>query len=182
METLWLGRSMWGRRFFAHMQGQPASSLWMTLVLALLWGAAQGYRGGVSLHQAAYRSGMRRRRRLPCRVVSVGNITCGGTGKTPLTMWLAQWYQQHGWRVAVLSRGYKAQTAQALQVVSTGAGPLLDWRVVGDEPYLLAQQLTGVPVLIGTDRYRSGCYAYKHFGVQVVILDDGFQYLALQRD
>jgi tetraacyldisaccharide 4'-kinase len=112
----------------------------------------------------------------------VGNITLGGTGKTPLVQWLAQWYQQHGWRVAVVSRGYKAQAAGSLQIVSTGDGPRLDWRLVGDEPFLLAQALPGVPVLIGKDRYHSGRYACDHFGAQVVLLDDGFQHLALHRD
>ena len=119
---------------------------------------------------------------LPCKVISVGNVTVGGTGKTPLTMWIAQWYQHHGWRVAVLSRGYKAQTPRSLQVVSRGDGPLLDWRAAGDEPYLLARALPGVPVIIGQDRYRSGRYACDHFGAQIVILDDGFQHLALHRD
>jgi tetraacyldisaccharide 4'-kinase len=84
--------------------------------------------------------------------------------------------------VAVLSQGYKAQAAGSLQVVSRGDGPLLDWRAVGDEPYFLAQALPDVPVLIGKDRYRSGQYACEHFGAQVVILDDGFQHLALHRD
>jgi tetraacyldisaccharide 4'-kinase len=97
-------------------------------------------------------------------------------------MWLAQWYQHHGWRVAVLSRGYKAQPACPLQVVSRGNGPLLDWRATGDEAYLLARTLPGIPVLIGKDRYRSGRYACDHFGAQIVILDDGFQHLALHRD
>jgi tetraacyldisaccharide 4'-kinase len=67
-------------------------------------------------------------------------------------------------------------------VVSAGHGPLLDWQAAGDEPYLLACSLPGVPVLIGKDRYCTGCYAYEQFGTQVVILDDGFQHHALQRD
>jgi tetraacyldisaccharide 4'-kinase len=132
--------------------------------------------------QASYAFGLRRKKQLPCRVVSIGNLTLGGTGKTPLTMWVARWYQQHGWRVAVLSRGYGAQTAGRFQVVSTGDGPLLDWQTVGDEPYLLAQSLPGIPVLIGQDRHLSGRYACDYFGAQVVVLDDGFQHYALHRD
>jgi len=97
-------------------------------------------------------------------------------------MWVARWYQRHGWRVAVLSRGYGARTARPLQVVSTGDGPLADWQTVGDEPYLLACSLPGVPVLIGKNRYRSGRYACDHFGTQVVVLDDGFQHCGLFRD
>jgi tetraacyldisaccharide 4'-kinase len=154
----------------------------MALGLLQFWIAAQGYRGVVEAKYTAYGIGVWRRRRLPCRVISVGNLTLGGTGKTPLTQWVAQWYQRHGWRVAVLSRGYKARAAGSLQVVSTGDGPRLDWRAVGDEPYLLARALPGVPVLIGKDRYHSGRYACEHFGTQVVLLDDGFQHLALHRD
>jgi tetraacyldisaccharide 4'-kinase len=99
-----------------------------------------------------------------------------------LTIWLARWFHRHGWRVAVLSQGYKAQAAGSLQVVSRGDGPLLDWRAVGDEPHLLARALQDVPVLIGKNRYWSGQYACEHFGAQVVILDDGFQHLTLHRD
>jgi len=97
-------------------------------------------------------------------------------------MWVARWYQQQGWRVAILSRGYGARPAACLRVVSSGHGPLLDWQVAGDEPYLLACSLPGVPVLIGKDRYRTGRYAYEQFGAHVLILDDGFQHHALQRD
>jgi tetraacyldisaccharide 4'-kinase len=115
-------------------------------------------------------------------VVSIGNLTLGGTGKTPLTMWVARWYQQQGWRVAVLSRGYGARPAARCRVVSSGGGPVLAWQEAGDEPYLLARALPGVPVLIGKDRYCTGRYACEQFGAQVVILDDGFQHHALQRD
>jgi tetraacyldisaccharide 4'-kinase len=69
-----------------------------------------------------------------------------------------------------------------VRVVSSGHGPLLDWRAVGDEPYLLACSLPGVPVLIGKQRYQTGRYAYEQFGAHVLILDDGFQHYALQRD
>jgi tetraacyldisaccharide 4'-kinase len=155
---------------------------WAGLGLTPLWLASHCYRGVVAARYASYASGVRRRQQLPCRVISIGNLTLGGTGKTTLTIWMARWYQQHGWRVAVLSRGYRAQTTIPFCVVSVGDGPLLDWRAVGDEPYLLACSLPGVPVLIGKDRYRSGRYACDHFGAQVVILDDGFQYYALQRD
>jgi tetraacyldisaccharide 4'-kinase len=114
--------------------------------------------------------------------VSIGNLTLGGTGKTPLTMWVARWYQQQGWRVVVLSRGYGGHAEGRLRVVSAGVGPLYDWREVGDEPYLLACELPGIPVLTGKNRYLSGRYACEHFAAQVLVLDDGFQHYALQRD
>jgi tetraacyldisaccharide 4'-kinase len=164
------------------MWGQHTPGLWLQAGLAPLWLASQGYRGLAYGHRASYTWGVRRQRRLPCTVVSIGNLTLGGTGKTPLTMWVARWYQQQGWRVAVLSRGYGARPAPRCRVVSSGCGPLLAWQEAGDEPYLLAGALPGVPVLIGKDRYGTGRYACEQFGAQVVILDDGFQHHALQRD
>jgi tetraacyldisaccharide 4'-kinase len=178
METILMGGSRWRHTVYACMNGHPAPSARVTLSLAPLWLASQLYRGVLA---GRYAYGMRRSKRLPCRVVSIGNLTLGGTGKTPLTMWVARWYQQRGWRVAVLSRGYGAQTTR-YQVISTGEGPLVDWHIAGDEPYLLARALPGIPVLTGRDRYQSGCYACAEFGSQVVILDDGFQYYPLQRD
>jgi tetraacyldisaccharide 4'-kinase len=115
-------------------------------------------------------------------VVSIGNLTLGGTGKTPLTIWVARWYQQQGWRVAVLSRGYRARTPAPVRVISTGDGPLCAWQEAGDEPYLLACALPGVAVLTGKERARTGRYACEVLGAEVLILDDGFQHHALQRD
>jgi tetraacyldisaccharide 4'-kinase len=182
METILMDGSRWRRTVYACMNGHAAPSVWMTLGLAPLWLASHLYRGVSVGHYVSYTYGMRRSKQLPCRVISIGNLTLGGTGKTPLTMWMARWYQEQGWRVVVLSRGYGAQPATPFRVVSTGDGPLLDWRKVGDEPYLLAQSLPGIPVLIGRNRYLSGCYACDQFGAQVVILDDGFQHYALRRD
>lgn len=182
METFLMGSPRWCHTVYACMDGQPAPSRWLSLGLTPLWLASHLYRGIVEGRSASYAYGVRRHKRLPCRVLSIGNLTLGGTGKTSLTMWVARWYQQHGWRVAVLSRGYGARTAAPFCVVSAGDGPLLDWRAAGDEPYLLARSLPGIPVLIGKDRYLSGRYACDHFGAQVLILDDGFQHYALQRD
>jgi tetraacyldisaccharide 4'-kinase len=182
MEMILMGGLQRRRTLYACMWGQATPSVWWQLGLTPLWLASQGYRGLVRGDLASYTCGVRQRRRLPCRVISIGNLTVGGTGKTPLTMWVARWYQQQGWRVAVLSRGYGAHTTGRVQVVSVGDGPLVDWRTAGDEPYHLACALPGVAVLIGRDRYASGHYAYEHLGAQVVILDDGFQHHALQRD
>jgi tetraacyldisaccharide 4'-kinase len=182
METLYMGRQRWPQAFYAALRRQSPQAGWWQYGLAFLWLLSQLYQGGVRLWAWSYTSGLRRRQRLPCRVVSIGNLTLGGTGKTPLTMWVARWYQQQGWRVAVLSRGYGGNAGGGLRVVSTGEGPLHDWQEVGDEPYLLACVLPGVPVLIGKNRYQSGLYACEHFGTQVLVLDDGFQHYALQRD
>jgi len=182
VETLVMGAPRWCHIAYAYMSGQATPSGWAGLGLTPLWLASHCYHGVVAAHYASYAYGVRRRQQLPCRVISIGNLTLGGTGKTSLTIWMARWYQQHGWRVAVLSRGYGAYLTTPFCVVSEGAGPVLDWRAVGDEPYLLADSLPGVPVLIGKDRYQSGRYACDHFGTQVAILDDGFQHYALQRD
>lgn len=182
METILMGGPRWRHKVYACMQGHAASSAWVGFGLAPFWLASQVYRGIVAGHGASYAYGLRRRKRLPCRVISIGNLTLGGTGKTPLTLWVARWFQKQGWQVAVLSRGYGAQPGSICQVVSAGDGPLVHWRAAGDEPYLLAQALPGVPVLIARDRYQGGRYACEQFGTQVVILDDGFQHVALQRD
>jgi tetraacyldisaccharide 4'-kinase len=182
VQTIFMGGLRWRQTLYTSMWGAHTPSLWLQAGLAPLWLASQCYRGLARGHVASYTWGVRRRRRLPCVVVSIGNLTLGGTGKTPLTMWVARWYQQQGWRVAILSRGYGSRPAARLGVVSSGQGPLLDWQAAGDEPYLLASSLPGVPVLIGKDRYRTGRYAYEQLGAQVVILDDGFQHHALQRD
>lgn len=181
VDMLRMGPARWQGTLYSAMQGRPIRTVWGRLGMTALWLASQMYRVVATGDRVSYGCGIRSRRRLPCTVVSIGNLTVGGTGKTPLTIWVARWYQEHGYRVAVLSRGYGAQTTH-LQVVSAGDGPIVDWRAAGDEPYLLAQALPGVPVLTGKDRYHSGRYACEHFGAQVLILDDGFQYHALHRD
>ena len=181
MRMIEMHRDGWRRAVYDGMQGRPAP-FWVRAGLSPLWLASQGYRAAASAHRMGYTSGVRRRRRLPCPVVSIGNLTLGGTGKTPLTEWTAQWYQRQGWRVAVLSRGYGGEATEQPQVVSAGGGPLTDWRTAGDEAYLLARRLPGVSVLVGRDRYASGLYACERFGAQVLGLDDGFQHHALHRD
>ena len=158
MRMIEMHRNGWRRAVYDGMQGLPAP-FWVRAGLSPLWLASQGYRVAASAHRAGYTSGVRRRRRLPCPVVSIGNLTLGGTGKTPLTEWTAQWYRRQGWRVAVLSRGYGGTPTEQPQVVSAGDGPVADWRTAGDEAYLLARRLPGVPVLVGRDRYASGLYA-----------------------
>jgi tetraacyldisaccharide 4'-kinase len=131
---------------------------------------------------AAYQQGWLRARRLPARVAVVGNLTVGGSGKTPLAQWLAQRLRADGCRVALLSRGYGARRRGPMTVVSRGDGPLESAAAAGDEPYWLAQNLPGVPVLIGPDRFSVGTRAIQEFGATHLVLDDGFQHLQLCRD
>jgi len=132
---------------------------------------------------------------LGCQVISVGNLTVGGTGKTPVVEVFARNLQQQGRKVAILSRGYKSKELPFLQkmsqrittgkietpprVVSDGKRLLLDSDTAGDEPYMLASNLPEVSVVVDKDRVKAGKYAIKELGCDTLILDDGFQYLKL---
>jgi tetraacyldisaccharide 4'-kinase len=177
-----MGRSRWHYTLYRHMCGEVGASGWLKLGFVPLWILSQVYRSLVYIHRQSFQLGWRARYGLPCRVISVGNLTVGGTGKTPLAMWLARWCLDQGWQVAVLSRGYGGQSGNVPHVVSPRQGKAQAWSTVGDEPYLLAQELPHVPVVVGKDRVRSGMYANCQFGTQVLILDDGFQHYRLARD
>lgn len=122
-------------------------------------------------------------RRLACPVISVGNLSVGGTGKTPVVAVLARWLLAQGERPSILSRGYKRQRApEGTVVVSDGRGALAGLDVSGDEPLMLARQVPEAVVCAGADRYVSGVLAERRFGCSVHLLDDGFQHLPLARD
>jgi tetraacyldisaccharide 4'-kinase len=144
---------------------------------------AAGVYGGVGrLRAALYRRGVLRARRLPCPVIAVGNLTVGGTGKTPMAIHVAGLLQQQGCRVAVVSRGYWGLAEKAGGVVSDGATLRMTAAEAGDEPYLMALLLPGVPVVVGRNRFRAGSRALAAFGVDILVLDDGYQHLQLARD
>lgn len=130
----------------------------------------------------AYRWGVFPSRKLDCRVISVGNLTLGGTGKTPFVMMIAETLRGHGLKPAILTRGYGGKSGEPVNVVCDGKQTLLSPEWVGDEAVMMAEKLKNVPVLTGPDRYQTGRYALDHFGVDTLILDDGFQHLALNRD
>ena len=129
-------------------------------------------------------------------MVSIGNLTCGGTGKTPVVEVFARSLSQQGRKVAILSRGYRSKNRSFWEkmrqkfnsehneippkVVSDGKNLLMDCEYAGDEPYMLASNLPDVAVLVDKDRVKSGIYAINHFQTDVIILDDGFQYLMLR--
>lgn len=129
-----------------------------------------------------YQRGFFTTRELPCKVVSVGNITLGGTGKTPLVAALAQQLHKRGMRVGILSRGYKGAREKKGGIVTDGKRIFLTSTEAGDEPFMLATMLSGIPVLVGKKRYAMGVYAHERFALDVLILDDGFQHLMLKRD
>ena len=134
------------------------------------------FRSVVALRRAFYRAGVLRSERLPVPVVVVGNITVGGSGKTPLTIALAKALAAHGWQPGIVSRGYRAGSAAPRAV---GADATAD--AVGDEPLLLAR--TGFPVWVGADRPRAARDLLSAYpGCNVIVADDGLQHYALARD
>ncbi|MBW2021912.1 MAG: tetraacyldisaccharide 4'-kinase [Deltaproteobacteria bacterium] len=146
------------------------------LTFSLLYGL------GARARWVAYSRGILRQRKLPGFVLSVGNITVGGTGKTPMTIMLASWAKDQGFSVCVLSRGYGGSYKGDVLVVSDGEEIKASWEQCGDEPYLIASEISGVPVVVARKRFLGGRYAHEKFGSNLFILDDGFQHLALKRD
>ena len=121
-------------------------------------------------------------RRLPIPVLSVGNLTLGGTGKTPVVIALTEWLLAQGKRVAVLSRGYRRSSTDPRLLVSDGERLLVGPNEAGDEPFLIAQRCPKALVAVGADRYQLGDWVLHRFPVDCLVLDDGFQHLGLYRD
>jgi tetraacyldisaccharide 4'-kinase len=136
----------------------------------------------VRLRRALYAHGLARRRSLPVPVVSVGNLTVGGSGKTPLVQVLARELARRRRRPVVLSRGYRGRREEDPAVVSDGERVLLSAMEAGDEPVMLARAVEGLPVVVGRERAAAGRLAIERFAPGVLLLDDGFQHLRLQRD
>jgi len=120
-------------------------------------------------------------RKLPAKVISIGNITAGGTGKTPAVIYLAKLLLKNKRTVGILSRGYGRKTA-GTQLVTDGEKTVNDWRNFGDEPTLIAQTLTGVPVVVDSNRHRGGMFLIENFDPEIIIMDDAFQHRAIERD
>ena len=135
----------------------------------------------VATREKFYNAGVLRVFRLDHPVISIGNLTLGGTGKTPLVIALAERLQKEGFRPVVLSRGYKRESS-GLLVVSRGGGPLVRWQECGDEPFLIAHRVPGTAVVVGADRYKAGRLAETEGLGDIFILDDGFQHRRLFRD
>ena len=149
------------------------------------------FAAAVSIRYLLYKLGILRRWPLGVQVISIGNVTAGGTGKTPVTEIFARTLAAEGRKVAILSRGYRRKEAPFWQrmftqviepplVVSDGRHILLDAATGGDEPYMLASNLPGVAVVVDRSRVKAGRYAIKRLGCDTIILDDGFQYQRLK--
>ena len=161
---------------------ERAPSLGRRLVLAPLVLLSWLYAAGAVLHRAWWERGPRRPVRLACRVVSIGNLVVGGSGKTPVAAWVAAALARRGWPVVIASRGYGGRGAAAVEVVSDGRFVRGRAEVVGEEPMLLAGLAPGVPVLVGRRRDTVGRRAVAAFDAQVLVLDDGFQHHRLAKD
>ena len=121
-------------------------------------------------------------RRLPVPVLSVGNLTMGGTGKTPAVILFVDWLLAQGKRVAILSRGYRRTSTAQYLMVSDGERLLVDASEAGDEPFMMAQRCPKAIVAVGADRYELGDWVLSRLPIDCLVLDDGFQHLGLYRD
>ncbi len=162
----------------------------------ILFIASRFYRMVIQFRIWMYDKRVIRNHALGCLVVSIGNLSCGGTGKTPVVEVFARTLSEKGRKVAILSRGYRSKKRSFLhrlaqrfrsqkielppKVVSDGKNLLLESDYAGDEPYMLASNLRKVAVLVDKDRVKSGLYAVEQYQTDVIILDDGFQYLMLK--
>ncbi len=182
--------------YFLHIINRKRHASFDRITSSFLFALSNFYRRAVQFRIWLYEKRIFRYRTLGCLVVSVGNLTCGGTGKTPVVEVFARTLSQKGRKVAILSRGYRSKDRSFIEkvyqifrskkyevpprVVSDGQNLLLNSSTAGDEPYMLASNLSDVIVLVDKDRVKSGRYAIMEFGADTLILDDGFQYLDLK--
>jgi len=166
------------------------------LVRAGLFGLSKVFKLAVKVRRFLYNARILRDSTLGVQVIAIGNLTVGGTGKTPVVEKFARELRDQGRTVAILSRGYRSKPSPLSQrlvnkllwreefvpprVVSDGRSLLLDSETAGDEPYMLASNLKDVVVLVDKDRVKSGRYAIEKFGCDTLLLDDGFQYWKLR--
>ncbi|MBP1751395.1 MAG: lpxK [Geobacteraceae bacterium] len=168
--------------YFRNLVEGKRKGLDASILLFLLKVLSVPYAIIMRLRALAYEKGFFRSRALPKPVVSVGNITVGGTGKTPVVSLIARYYIDRGKRVAVLSRGYRGQSRGKISIVSDGRNVLMTPAEAGDEPCMLAEKIPGLIVAVGTDRYQAGLHLLGHLNPDIFILDDGFQHQRLHRD
>lgn len=154
-----------------------AKFCWLfALLLPLLW----LYYGITILRNFCYSRGICKRARVPALVISVGNLSTGGTGKTPATIFLATALRDQGWRVAVVARGYRRQ-GRGLVIVSDGQRILAEVAAAGDEPLEVARQCDGVPVIVDREKKIAAIAAVEKFSPDIILVDDGFQHRQLHR-
>lgn len=182
--------------FLPFILGRPKLRARDIAITSFLFFCSRFYRAVTQFRIWLYDRRFFRYRALGCLVVSIGNLTCGGTGKTPVVEVFARSLSQRGRKVAILSRGYRSKKKSKAsrlknfingtpdydppKIVSDEERVLLNSEYAGDEPFMLASNLPGVVVLVDKDRVKSGLYAIEKFQTDTLILDDGFQYLRLR--
>jgi len=157
-------------------------NIWESLLLLLLSPLASLYHLASSIRVLSYRFGLFRSYKAGVPVISVGNLSVGGTGKTPVVDHIVRHLAGRGKRVAVVSRGYGGQGSKTPLVVCAGEGPCADPVECGDEPYLLARRNPSSIVIVSPRRSAGVSLATESYGADIVLLDDGFQHLAVRRD
>lgn len=143
--------------------------------------ASRLYQAGVEIRLSLYRRKILKKKHLDCFVVSIGNLTAGGTGKTPMAIYLAELFRKLGKTALVISRGYKGKVKTGCALVGDGSRLFLDAQTAGDEPCMMAARKS-FAVMVGRDRYEAGVMGLKRIKPDVIILDDGFQHIRLHRD
>jgi len=182
--------------FFLEVVFEERHDFKAKLTRGILFGGSKVYQVGIKIHRWLINVRIFRDKTLGVQVIAIGNLTLGGTGKTPVVEKFARELRDAGRKVAILSRGYRSKPPPFHQwlfnkvffredqtpprVVSDGKSLLLDSEMAGDEPYMLASNLRDVVVLVDKDRVKSGRYAIEKFGCDTLLLDDGFQYWKLR--
>ena len=169
-------------QYIFHMAHAPERPWYAFILLGFLRGLSYLYGFGARVNLWLYEAGFLSRRKLNCCVISIGNITVGGTGKTPTAQRVAKMIKNLGYRVVILNRGYRSHWDKPLGVVSDGRKIFMTSYEAGDEAYLMAKMMPGVPVVIGKNRDVTGSYAVEKLNAEVIIMDDGYQHWQLERD
>ena len=169
-------------QYIFHMAHSPERPWYAFILLGFLRGLSYLYGFGARVNLWMYEAGLLTRRKLDCCVISIGNITVGGTGKTPTAQRVAEMIKNLGYRVVILNRGYRSHWDKPLGVVSDGKKIYMTSYEAGDEAYLMAKMMPGVPVVIGKNRDVTGSYAVEELHAEVIIMDDGYQHWQLNRD
>ncbi len=164
----------------AILRGQPG--FFPTILRAVLTPLAILYAAGLWIYLLPFALGIRRKTRLTCPVISIGNLTTGGTGKTPTTAALCRMLSERGMKTVILSRGYGGANEHGCAIASDGHRVRLTAQMAGDEACMLAHMLPNIPVLVGKDRRQSGARAEAEFRPDVIVMDDGMQYWQLDRN
>ena len=163
-------------QYIFHIAHAPERPWYAFILMGFLRGLSYVYGFGARVNLWLYEAGILSRRKLDCCVISIGNITVGGTGKTPTAQRVAMMVKDMGYRVVILNRGYRSHWDKPLGVVSDGKKIFMTSYEAGDEAYLMAKMMPGIPVVIGKNRDVTGSYAVDKLHAEVIIMDDGYQH------